>query len=63
MLDIGSGMTVIFYHLSAYNCNEGDTVAAGQVVAFSGSTGASTGPHLHYGMKINGQLVDVMQFY
>jgi Membrane proteins related to metalloendopeptidases len=63
MLDIGGGMTVIFYHLSAYNCKEGDVVAAGQVVAFSGSTGASTGPHLHYAMKINGDYVDVMQFY
>ncbi len=63
MIDIGGGMTVIFYHLSAYNCSEGDIVSAGQVVAFSGNTGYSTGPHLHYAMRVNGEYVDVMQFY
>lgn len=62
-IDIGSGMTVFFYHLSEFNCKEGDMVSAGQVVAFSGSTGMSTGPHLHYGIKVNGTPVDPLQFY
>ena len=62
-IDIGSNRTVFFYHLNKYNCEVGDTVSAGQVVAYSGSTGRSTAPHLHYGIIVDCELVDPMTFY
>ena len=63
LIDHGNGMTTNYYHLSAYNCQAGDIVNTGQVIAFSGNTGNSTGPHLHFGVRINGEYVDPMSFY
>ena len=47
-----------YYHLSGYAVSEGDIVRSGQVIAYSGNTGNSTGPHLHFGVTINGEYVD-----
>ncbi|RCJ34766.1 peptidase [Nostoc minutum NIES-26] len=57
-IDHGQGVTSIFMHLSRINVKEGDTVKAGQVIGAVGSTGAATGPHLHWGLYVNGQSVD-----
>lgn len=57
-VDHGQGVLSIFLHLSKIYVKDGDFVKAGQVVGALGSTGASTGPHLHWGLYVNGQAVD-----
>lgn len=47
-----------YLHMTHYIVTEGQYVAAGQVIGYCGSTGASTGPHLHYGVYKNGQAVN-----
>ncbi|MBQ8952432.1 MAG: M23 family metallopeptidase [Eubacterium sp.] len=58
IVDCGDGLKNYYYHLSAFKVNVGDVVTAGQIIALSGNTGNSTGPHLHFGVSINGQYVD-----
>ena len=57
-IDHGQGVASILMHLSRIDVREGDLVQAGQVIGGLGSTGASTGPHLHWGLYVNGQAVD-----
>lgn len=57
-IDHGQGVASILIHLSRIDVKEGDFVRAGQVIGTVGSTGASTGPHLHWGLYVNGQSVD-----
>ncbi len=57
-IDHGQGVTSIFMHLSRINVKEGEMVKPGQLIGAVGSTGASTGPHLHWGLYVNGQSVD-----
>jgi murein DD-endopeptidase MepM/ murein hydrolase activator NlpD len=57
-IDHGQGVTSIFLHLSRINVREGDFVRPGQVVGAVGSTGAATGPHLHWGLYVNGEAID-----
>ncbi|MDB9524526.1 M23 family metallopeptidase [Oscillatoria sp. CS-180] len=57
-VDHGQGVESIFIHLNSINVQEGDFVQAGQVIGTVGSTGASTGPHLHWGLYVNGVAVD-----
>jgi len=57
-IDHGQGVLSIFLHLNDINVQEGETVTAGQQIGTVGSTGASTGPHLHWGLYVNGQAID-----
>ncbi len=57
-IDHGQGVTSIFMHLSRINVKEGDMVQPGQLIGAVGATGASTGPHLHWGLYVNGKSVD-----
>jgi len=57
-IDHGQGVASILMHLSRINVREGDFVQAGQVIGALGSTGASTGPHLHWGLYVHGQSID-----
>ncbi len=57
-IDHGQGVTSIFMHLSQINVKQGDLVQPGQVIGAVGSTGAATGPHLHWGLYVHGQSVD-----
>jgi murein DD-endopeptidase MepM/ murein hydrolase activator NlpD len=57
-IDSGNGMISIYMHLSEIAVKEGDLVRRGQVLGKSGMTGRATGPHLHFGLSLGGQLVD-----
>ncbi len=57
-LDHGQGVLSIMIHLSRIDVQEGQMVQAGQQIGAIGSTGAATGPHLHWGLYVNGQAVD-----
>lgn len=57
-----SGVTTRYAHLSAFAVTEGDTIAAGDVVGRAGSTGRSTGSHIHYETRIDGNPVDPQRF-
>ena len=62
-LDHGSGMTSLYSHCSSVTVEEGDTVAAGQVIGYVGSTGNSTGQHLHFEVYVNGSTVDPKSYF
>lgn len=53
-----NGSSTIYMHNSQILVNNGDSVSAGQVIALSGNTGKSTGPHSHFGLMIDGSYVD-----
>jgi len=57
-LDHGSGLGTSYSHMSRIAVASGTRVRSGQVIGYVGSTGMSTGPHLHYEMYRNGQVVD-----
>ncbi|NET00150.1 MAG: M23 family metallopeptidase [Sphaerospermopsis sp. SIO1G2] len=59
-IDHGQGVISILLHLNSINVKEGDIVKPGQVIGTVGSTGASTGPHLHWGLYVNGKSIDPM---
>lgn len=61
MIDHGDTVTV-YAHCSALNKSVGDSVSAGDVVAFVGSTGLSTGPHLHFEVRVNGSPVNPLGY-
>lgn len=61
-LDHGTGYTTRFGHLSKFNVEIGDRVKKGQIIGFVGSTGRSTGPHLHYEVRLNDTPVDPISY-
>ncbi len=61
-MDHGFGITTVFAHLRAYKVREGDSVEGGQVIGLMGTTGRSTGPHLHYEVRIDGHAVDPLDY-
>ena len=54
MIDNGSGIVTMYAHCSGFAVSQGTVVQRGDVVAYIGSTGASTGPHLHFEVRVNG---------
>ena len=58
----GKNMTVIYNHLSSYSACTGERVSRGEVVGYSGSTGWSTGCHLHFTVMLDGSPVDPMNY-
>lgn len=58
VVDHGNGLETTYNHLSSFSVTEGQTVSRGDVVALSGTTGASTGCHLHFEVQVNGEVVD-----
>jgi murein DD-endopeptidase MepM/ murein hydrolase activator NlpD len=61
-IDHGNGLSTRYGHLSEIDVKIGDTVRIGQVIGAVGSTGRSTGPHLHYETRIDGEAVDPQKF-
>lgn len=57
MIDHGGGLYTVYMHASSLNVSSGQSVSAGQVIAKVGSTGISTGNHLHFGVSLNGSYV------
>ena len=58
----GNGLATRYGHLSEISVKTGQAVRIGEVVGKIGSTGLSTGPHLHYETRINGKAVDPQKF-
>lgn len=61
-LDHGNGLTTRYGHLSKIDVAAGDEVFRGQLIGYIGSTGRSTGPHLHYELRINDKPVNPRRF-
>jgi murein DD-endopeptidase MepM/ murein hydrolase activator NlpD len=62
VIDHGGALTTRYGHLSYIDVTQGQTVARGQFIGRVGSTGRSTGPHLHYEIRINDEPVDPLQY-
>ena len=58
----GDGFSSVYMHMTHYIVKPGDYVNAGQVIGYVGSTGGSTGPHLHFGIAYNGTYVNPMNY-
>eukprot|EP00850_Spirogloea_muscicola_P003585 SM000014S00373 [mRNA] locus=s14:938053:939003:- [translate_table: standard] len=61
-LDHGHGVVSLLMHLDTVQSGLGEVVRAGQMVATVGDTGVATGPHLHWGLYVNGECVDPAQW-
>jgi murein DD-endopeptidase MepM/ murein hydrolase activator NlpD len=61
-IDHGNGLSTRYGHLSQINVRVGEPIKIGQVIGEVGSTGRSTGPHLHYETRIDGEAVDPQKF-
>jgi murein DD-endopeptidase MepM/ murein hydrolase activator NlpD len=62
IIDHGVGVMTAYFHLSQILVNVGDRITAGQAVAAGGSTGLSTGPHLHWDLRVMGVAVNPLQW-
>ena len=62
VIDHGNGISTLYGHASSLYVTEGQTVKQGQPIAAVGSTGLSTGPHLHFEVRRNGQPVDPLAY-
>ena len=61
-LDHGNGITTIYGHNSSVAVASGQPVKKGQVISFAGSTGRSTGSHVHYEVRVNNTPVDPWKY-
>lgn len=61
ILDHINGYSTVYMHLSKFDVKAGQSVRLGQIIARSGNTGASTGAHLHYEVRINGKPYDPLK--
>ncbi len=63
IINHGDGISTLYAHMSSISVREGDSVVQGDMIGRVGSTGNSTGPHLHFETMLGGTAVDPMQFF
>ena len=63
IINHGGGRTTLYAHMSAFAISNGQSVTQGQVIGYVGSTGNSTGPHLHFETRINGATTDPKSYF
>ncbi len=63
IIDHGNGYITVYGHMSSVAVSEGQTVSQGSVIGYVGSTGFSTGPHLHFEIRSGGGAIDPSQFF
>ena len=57
------GTSTLYAHMVRRNCSKGDTVSQGQVIGYVGTTGSSTGNHLHFEVRVNGSRADPINYF
>ena len=62
IIDHGNGLSTVYGHNSSLLVSAGQSVSKGQIIAYSGSTGNSTGPHCHFEVRSGGEPVDPMGY-
>jgi murein DD-endopeptidase MepM/ murein hydrolase activator NlpD len=62
VVDHGNGLSTAYAHNSSLSVSVGQSVAAGELVSYSGNTGNSTGPHVHLEVRVNGSAVDPLGY-
>jgi len=62
VIDHGKGIYTCYFHMSSFSCKKGAMVHKGDIIGLSGKSGRVTGPHLHFGVRLDGVLVDPLDF-